>query len=84
VADQLNLEHQICQFHVRRWVEKTLLELKEKLPVEEICKVEEIKEILQDLPIEGDKRLLALYRHYLPLKKVNQEANTLRWNKCVP
>jgi hypothetical protein len=24
VARQLNLEHQICQFHVRRWVGKAL------------------------------------------------------------
>jgi transposase-like protein len=27
VAQKLNLEHQICQFHVRRWVGRTLKEL---------------------------------------------------------
>ena len=62
VADQLHLEHQVCQFHVRRWVGKTLHELREKLPVEEVSKVDEIKMILQDLPTEGDKRLIAMYR----------------------
>ena len=28
VADQLDLEHQVCQFHLRRWVGRTLRELK--------------------------------------------------------
>ena len=71
VADQLQLEHQICQFHVRRWVGKTLHELKEKLPTEEVGKVDDIKAILQDLPIEGDKRLIALYRQ-LPASQMGK------------
>ena len=29
VAKKLELEHQICQFHVRRWVGRTLYELRE-------------------------------------------------------
>jgi hypothetical protein len=28
VADKLGLEHQLCQFHVRRWVGRTLYHLK--------------------------------------------------------
>jgi hypothetical protein len=34
VARRLNLEHQICQFHVRRWVGKALKELQNTLPKE--------------------------------------------------
>jgi transposase len=32
VAQKLDLEHQICQFHVRRWVVRTLKELQTSLP----------------------------------------------------
>jgi hypothetical protein len=32
VAEKLGLEHQVCQFHVRRWVRRTLSELRETIP----------------------------------------------------
>jgi hypothetical protein len=32
VAKRLNLEHQICQFHVRRWGGRALKELQNTLP----------------------------------------------------
>ncbi len=32
VARKLDLEHQICQFHVRRWVGRTLHELQKSVP----------------------------------------------------
>jgi hypothetical protein len=69
VAQALQLAHQICQFHVRHWVGKTLHELKEKLPTENVHLVEEIKQIIQDLPIEGDKRLIAMYRQMPPSQR---------------
>ena len=34
VAHKLDLEHQICQFHVRRWVGRTLQELRRTVPEE--------------------------------------------------
>jgi hypothetical protein len=34
VAEKLELGHQICQFHVRRWVGKTLQDLQEAIPKE--------------------------------------------------
>lgn len=62
VADKLRLDHQICQFHVRRWVGGALRELQQNLTPEWLWMVEEVRQILADLPIEGDKRLIALYR----------------------
>jgi hypothetical protein len=62
VAQRMNLEHQICQFHVRRWVGRTLKELQNTLPKEWLWVVEEIKELMDDLPPEGDKRLYALWK----------------------
>jgi transposase-like protein len=66
VAETLQLEHQICQFHVRRWVGRTVHELKQTLPPEWIGVVEEVHQLLKDLPTEGDKRLVALSRKLPP------------------
>jgi transposase-like protein len=61
-ADQLDLEHQVCQFHLRRWVGRTLHDLKETIPEEWIWVVEETKALVDELPVQGDRRLLALWR----------------------
>jgi hypothetical protein len=56
VARQLNLEHQICQFHVRRWVGKNTL------PKEWLWVLEEIRELISELPPDGNKRLYVLWK----------------------
>lgn len=61
-TDQLDLEHQVCQFHLRRWVGRTLHDLKQTIPKEWIWVVEETKTLVAELPIQGDRRLLALWR----------------------
>jgi transposase-like protein len=62
VADSLQLEQQVCQFHLRRWVGRTLHELKDTLPPEWLWVIEETKTLLQELPIQGDRRLVELWR----------------------
>jgi transposase-like protein/DNA-directed RNA polymerase subunit RPC12/RpoP len=62
VAQKLNLEHQICQFHVRRWVGRTLKELGNTLPKEWLWLVAEIKELMEELPPDGNKRLYTLWK----------------------
>jgi len=62
VAQRLNLEHQICQFHVRFWVGRTLKELENTLPKEWLWVEEEIKELMDELPPEGDRQLYALWK----------------------
>jgi transposase-like protein len=62
VAQQMNLEHQICQFHVRRWVGRTLRELQSSLPQEWLWMLEEIKELITELPPDGNKHLYALWK----------------------
>jgi transposase-like protein len=46
VAEKLQLGHQICQFHVRRWVGRTLKELQETVPKEWLWVVEEIRQLM--------------------------------------
>jgi transposase-like protein len=62
VADQLGLEQQVCQFHLRRWVGRTLHELKKTIPPEWLGIIEETKTLIKELPIQGDRRLLELCR----------------------
>jgi len=62
VAEKLGLAHQICQFHVRRWVGRTLKELKQKLPERWLGVLEEAGTIFRELPIEGSRRLLELWK----------------------
>jgi transposase-like protein len=66
VAEALQLEQQICQFHVRRWVGQAVHELKGSLPPEWTEVAEEVRQILRDLPVEGDKRLVAILRRFPP------------------
>lgn len=62
VAQTLYLEQQICQFHVRPWVGLAVHELEETLSPQWLPVAEEVRQILRDLPIEGDKHLVALSR----------------------
>jgi hypothetical protein len=62
VAERLNLEHQVCQFHVRRWVGRVIKELQNTLPKEWLWMLEEIKELIAEFPPEGAKPLYALWK----------------------
>lgn len=62
IAEKLGLEHQVCQFHVRRWVGRTLHGLKDILPEEWHWILSEVKSILSELPPEGSRRLYELWK----------------------
>ena len=62
VAEKLQLGHQICQFHVRRWVGKALKEFQETIPMEWLWVLDEIRQLIENLPHEGSKTLYALWK----------------------
>lgn len=62
VAEKLQLGHQICQFHVRRWVGKALKELQETVPKEWLWVLEEIRQLIEVLTPEGSRTLYALWK----------------------
>jgi transposase-like protein len=72
VADKLNLEHQICQFHVRRWVGRALRELQEAIPKEQLTVIDEVKQLLAELPPDGGRRLFELWKQ-IPERRTGQE-----------
>ena len=72
VAEKLELEHQVCQFHVRRWVGRALHDLKEQVPEEWLWVLEEVKELLGDLPPTGNRRLFELWKQ-IPERSAGRE-----------
>ena len=62
VAEQLQLGHQICQFHVRRWVGRTLKELQETISQEWLWVLDDIRQLIEVLPPDGSKHLYALWK----------------------
>lgn len=60
VAEKRGLEHQVRQFHVRRWVGRTLHELRETVPKECQWVLDEIKGLLTELSPESSRRLFEL------------------------
>jgi transposase-like protein len=62
VAEKLQLGHQVCQFHVRRWVGKTLKELQQTVPKEWLWVLEEIQQLIELLPRDGSKSLYTLWK----------------------
>ncbi len=72
VAEKLGLEHQVCQFHVRRWVGRAVHELAETVPQEWQWVLEEVKTLLAELPVEGSRRLFELWKQ-IPERRTGQE-----------
>ncbi len=62
VAEKLEVEHQVCQFHVRRWVGRTLYELRQTVPKEWLWVLDEIGGLLSELPPKGSRRLFELWK----------------------
>lgn len=62
VIEQLQLGHQVCQFHVRRWVGKTRKALQASLPKEWVWVLEEVQQLLEVLPPDGNRTLYALWK----------------------
>ena len=76
VAEKLDLEQQVCQFHVRRWIGRTLHELRESFPLEWLWAIDEVKRLLADLPPDGGQRLLELWKQIPTHRSRNEVSRT--------
>jgi transposase len=76
VAQKLDLEHQICQFHVRRWVGRVLKELHTSLPPPWQEMLAEVKQLLQELPIDGSRRLFERWKQIDVPRSARDEPRT--------
>ena len=73
VAEKLGVEHQVCQFHVRRWVGRSLHELRATVPKDWQWVLEEVKTLLAELPPEGSKRLFELWKQ-IPERRAGRDS----------
>lgn len=71
VSEKLDVEYQVCQFHMRRWVCRTLYELKETVPKDWLWVLDEVKGLLDELLPEGSLRLFELWKQ-IPARRVGQ------------
>jgi hypothetical protein len=62
IAQELEVGHQICQFHVRRWVGKALKALEQELPPEWLHVIPKLQDLIHDLPSQGSKVLHELWK----------------------
>jgi transposase-like protein len=77
ISERLELGHQVCHFHVRRWVGRACWDLGQRLPEEWLWIIERIKVIMQDLPPDGDRQLLDLYKQVPGHRKRDQAYSML-------
>ena len=62
IAQELELGHQVCQFHVRRWVGKALKDLQTELPPGWLSLIPKLQELIDELPVNGGKVLYQLWK----------------------
>lgn len=62
ITQELGVGHQICQFHVRRWVGQALRKLEEELPQEWLHVLLTIQHMVDELPVHGSKVLYELWK----------------------
>jgi len=62
IADDLQLAHQVCQFHLRRWVGRALYHCQKEVPPEWQGVIGEVGQTLDQLSPEGSRRLYALWK----------------------
>ena len=53
MVEQLDLEHRVCQFHLRLWVGRALYQLQESLPEEWLRLIQEMKQLVAELPMQS-------------------------------
>jgi transposase-like protein len=73
-AERLALDHQICRFHYLRWVNRLLNNLQKVLDEQWAPLLEEVRQLLDELPPEGGTRLYELYRQIPPPRRVRDRA----------
>lgn len=76
VAEQLHLEHQVCQFHLRRWVGRTLHDLQDTLPEDYQEILAEVRQLIDELPAQGGMRLFELWKRTPVVKSARDEPLT--------
>jgi hypothetical protein len=94
-ARRLNLAHQVCHFHVLRWLWRALRDLHKQLEEEHHPLVDQVWQIMKARPPDGRTRLYALWRGIEARRSRDQKTSALyrlrllilrlheNWEKCT-
>jgi len=66
VAEKLAVEHQVCQFHVRRWVGRAVRRLRDTVPKQWLWVLDEVETLIAELPVDGSRVLFELWKQVPP------------------
>ena len=69
VAEQLGLQHQVCHFHLIRWVDRAVRELEGELHVKWHGMLERLRQLVRELPVTGPHELFACYEQLPTVRK---------------
>lgn len=72
---RLGVEHQVCHFHLLRWLWRALADLRNQLDPERQALIDEIWQIAKDRPPTGQKRLFELWQA-LPVRRSRDRATS--------
>lgn len=61
MAAELGVDHHVCAFHMRRWVGRSLRSLTKKLGTEWRGILDEVRQIITEMPADGDLQLFELW-----------------------
>ncbi|MDH7488589.1 MAG: transposase [Anaerolineae bacterium] len=67
IAERLELEHQVCDFHLMRWVGRALKGLEKELGEEYQGAIEEVRRIVREKPPDGGHQLERIWESIRPL-----------------
>jgi hypothetical protein len=76
VTEKLGVGHQVCQFHVRRWVGRTLHQLRDTVPKDWWWVLDETKTIITELPPEGSLRLFEQWKQIPERHQANRKSRS--------
>jgi transposase-like protein len=76
-ADRLQLEHQVCHFHVLRWVWRALRDLRKQLEAEQQGVVDQIWQVMKARPPDGRMRLYDLWQGIPARRQRDQPTSAL-------
>jgi transposase-like protein len=81
ITDELELGHQVCQFHVRRWVGRYLKGAEKEIPPEWKYVIVVIRQMIDELPTNGGKVLHDVWKQ-MPGRRLSWMRNAPHWRSC--
>ena len=75
-AQRLQLEHQVCHFHLLRWLWHALEKLRQQLEEEHLGLLDEVWRVMKERPPDGRRRLFELWEG-IPVRRSREQKTSV-------